>query len=1130
MERPTSQLENVRPSGLKQPSRVPTMMGSSTRTLVETSQSDLNARSTAGGGGGLMGPPNGPFKHKIPGCKRITSSAELRREQQGGMLVGIKTNTPSFAVPESTPKRKTLAERGGEPSRSHIPGTKPIISRSDSNTAQVGSRVPSTITNASRNASSASTASSTSGMRPPSRPNPSRHARMPSAPEPVKPREEDEEAEADAGAGVMGKRKGTSATFSHTLALRKTRTHADLRHQQQAADMSARSQHSASYIRIRSDASRSAASEQSSRHVSDTSSTSSFAPQEPVAGQPSRNSSLATAFAALSITPRTASGPKHRPSLERIKEEASPSKIPKFACTPSLRHTQSQQILRTPSPLKHKSSVNGLYTPRTSAKHRAEMPVFFLTKDKLTPTPSFTAWDTKGRLDNIELMYATLRTQVVEATDSRNAIEESLSLYKTRVQELAQLNRDLTSANRTLTADLERARNDLHTTTTDLRHGRRDHERDIQDAERRHEKELADVGSRLEKEVQLLERDRERDEDRFKKEMDDAKHKWQRQKDDETADMTTAHWEEMEEERTKYERERAALQKQVDELRRAVESSATESASEVQDLRNTIANVQNQMEATNATVTSLRARISAEESRNAALEQEKTSLISKTHFLEGNQEAQSQEFTTMRQQLQDAITAREGTLVTLRKEEMQRRKLNAMILELRGNIRVFVRTRPLLAGEAEPARVEYPDAASLDGGTEMVVHAPPTLSATGKERHEKHAYTFDRAFGPDTANGQVFDACKDLIQSVVDGYNVSILSYGQTGSGKTFGMSGPDGIIPASIAMLLAELRRLRGKGWEYEVEAAFVEVYNETVNDLLGDAGAWDDGSGNGGGSGGGDDLGTSVRASNGNNNSKRREKHEIHHDPVTGKTTVTNLSSVSLWPPPENEGQGPPAATTATTASSIATATSDATTPTPPEQAAAAAPSSSSSTYTTQAVTALLATAAKNRRVAATKSNERSSRSHSIFMLTLRGRCAATGESSEGVLNLVDLAGSERLKQSGAEGGRARETAAINKSLSALGDVVAALASGGGGGGKRRGTGGGGGGEEGHVPYRNSKLTYLLQSSLGGTAGASGKSSRTLMLLHLSPLQAHWQESRSSLVFGSKVHGTHIGAARKR
>jgi kinesin family protein C1 len=84
---------------------------------------------------------------------------------------------------------------------------------------------------------------------------------------------------------------------------------------------------------------------------------------------------------------------------------------------------------------------------------------------------------------------------------------------------------------------------------------------------------------------------------------------------------------------------------------------------------------------------------------------------------------------------------------------------------------------------------------------------------------------------------------------------------------------------------------------------------------------------------------------------------------------------------------------------------------------------------------------------------------------MLTLKGSCAATGESSEGVLNLVDLAGSERLKQSGAEGNRMKETQAINKSLSSLGDVIAALGSGKG---------------EAHVPYRNSKVCFLVLSCL--------------------------------------------------
>ncbi len=117
----------------------------------------------------------------------------------------------------------------------------------------------------------------------------------------------------------------------------------------------------------------------------------------------------------------------------------------------------------------------------------------------------------------------------------------------------------------------------------------------------------------------------------------------------------------------------------------------------------------------------------------------------------------------------------------------------------------------------------------------------------------------------------------------------------------------------------------------------------------------------------------------------------------------------------------------------------------------------------------------------------NERSSRSHSVFTLRISGTnvgfpeggVEGTGERCEGCLNLVDLAGSERLNVSFASGPgvglpdkeRVRETQSINKSLSALGDVIAAL-------GEKSG------GENKHVPYRNSKLTYLLQNSLSGNS----------------------------------------------
>lgn len=661
-----------------------------------------------------------------------------------------------------------------------------------------------------------------------------------------------------------------------------------------------------------------------------------------------------------------------------------------------------------------------------------DVPVF-LTKSKLTPT-SLPAWDTKGRLEDMEMLYSKLRNQVSAATNSESVLQEKLDFHKSHgkillclesgfggetdvdvVQELTVLNKELERAKKELSSDLERARNDLHATTSDLRQARRDHERDTQDLERKQERELADVYAKQEKDVQQLQRELEKIVEQNERSLEDMKRNMEKKKDDETASLVTQHWEEIEEVKTAHQDQVRKLEAQLGDLRRAGENRATESATEVQEVRDKVDAMQNQLDAADRMSKALQAQIAAAEARGAALEQDKASLMSKTHFLEGNQEAQSQEFTTMRDQLEAARASEQAVLAQLRKEEIARRKLNAQILELKGNIRVFVRTRPLLDGEEDSARVDYPDLEDLDGGKEMIVHGPKQLSATGKERVEKHNYAFDRVFAPATANKQVFEDCSELIQSVVDGYNVSILSYGQTGSGKTYGMSGPDGIIPSSIAMLLAEMQRLRSKGWEYAVNASFVEVYNETLNDLLGDAKTWDDGADGG-------DLNSSVRG-------KKKEKHEIHHDAVTGKTTVTNLSSVPLWPPPDDDA------------------------PSMDEQ----------TSYTETAVSNLLVRAAKNRRVAATKSNERSSRSHSIFILTLRGSCAASGERSEGILNLVDLAGSERLKASGAEGERRKETQAINRSLSSLGDVIAAL----GNSGKGKDAG------EGHVPYRNSKVS---------------------------------------------------------
>ncbi|KAK9166906.1 hypothetical protein Scep_002097 [Stephania cephalantha] len=144
--------------------------------------------------------------------------------------------------------------------------------------------------------------------------------------------------------------------------------------------------------------------------------------------------------------------------------------------------------------------------------------------------------------------------------------------------------------------------------------------------------------------------------------------------------------------------------------------------------------------------------------------------------------------------------------------------------------------------------------------------------------------------------------------------------------------------------------------------------------------------------------------------------------------------------------------------------------------------------------------------RAVGSNNVNEHSSRSHCMLCITVIAKNMINGECTKSKLWLVDLAGSERLAKTDVQGDRLKEAQNINRSLSALGDVVSALAN-----------------KSSHVPFRNSKLTHLLQDSLGGD-------SKMLMFVQISPSENDFGETLSSLNFATRVRGVELGPAKKQ
>ena len=385
--------------------------------------------------------------------------------------------------------------------------------------------------------------------------------------------------------------------------------------------------------------------------------------------------------------------------------------------------------------------------------------------------------------------------------------------------------------------------------------------------------------------------------------------------------------------------------------------------------------------------------------------------------------------------LTEAVQALASRAALYERARAENKRLHNAVQDLKGSIRVFCRVRPRVPGtdgvsDLDVVRVVVDDEGSPD---RLVVRAP-----TRRPREDPDAlrtYAFDRVFGPDAAQSDVYEECSALIRCVCDGYNVCFLAYGQTGSGKTHTMSGDRGALSAAgfhpseaLGVNDRALRDVfavaaeRASATSYEVSVSVLEIYNERCVDLLAEE--------------------------------------------ADARVDVTACGSKT--------GENVPDATARRVSSA-------------------------------EEVREVMREGEANRATGATAMNERSSRSHSVVMVRVDGVAADSGARTRGVLYLVDLAGSERLARSEARGERLKESQHINKSLSALGDVVGALRA-----------------NSPHVPYRNSKLTTLLQ-------GALGPSGKALCFVHVSPAEASAGETVSTLDFATRVASVELGRAKK-
>eukprot|EP00931_Biecheleriopsis_adriatica_P074705 TRINITY_DN48710_c0_g1_i1.p1 TRINITY_DN48710_c0_g1~~TRINITY_DN48710_c0_g1_i1.p1 ORF type:complete len:871 (-),score=184.99 TRINITY_DN48710_c0_g1_i1:98-2614(-) len=411
-------------------------------------------------------------------------------------------------------------------------------------------------------------------------------------------------------------------------------------------------------------------------------------------------------------------------------------------------------------------------------------------------------------------------------------------------------------------------------------------------------------------------------------------------------------------------------------------------------------------------------------------------------------------------QLERKLAQKEIAYVALEHEKRalrgEVRALQNTVQELRGSIRVFCRIRP-------PKKQA---AGAVDNGLGTKAESSRSVALKKPPGDRRHDFSFDRVFSHQACQRDLYEEVEPLLPGILEGIHVCIFAYGQTGAGKTYTLAGNRAAGEAGLQDLaIADLLRLascrdEGGGTRYEVRLTALEIYNESIQDLLVETAP--------------ESSRPGAMPNNGEAAASPEARLEVRQSreglPGNEAFTESNFGSSNTWPSPFGSMRVPGLRSWPVRGPSD--------------------------------VDHALQRIAANRHVAATALNERSSRSHCVLSLSLMQKDdKASGDdvgAGVGVLHIVDLAGSERTKISQAEGMQMKEANCINRSLSALSDVLYAL---------------GDSSASAHVPYRNSKLTYLLQDALGGPG------CKTFLFAQVSPDGCDSNESYSTLTFASRV-----------